>query len=90
MARQADGSIPRSRRVFSIAEISPISWDQDRIGVRGSKQKMPATVFTSAAKNSEDPPIQRMAAAGDRYFLWQGMVVGSLSRDPSTGSITTV
>jgi hypothetical protein len=50
---------------------------------------MPATVFTSAAKNSEDPPIQRMAAAGDRYFLWQGMVVGSLSRDPSTGSIMT-
>jgi len=29
-----------------------------------------------------------MVAAGDRYFLWQGMVVGSLSRDPSTGSIT--
>jgi hypothetical protein len=50
---------------------------------------MPATVFTSAAKNSEDPPIQRMAAAGDRYFLWQGMVVGSLSRDPLTMSGTT-
>ena len=50
---------------------------------------MPATVFTSAAKNSEDPPIQSMAGAGDRYFLWQGMVVGSLSRDPSTESITT-
>jgi hypothetical protein len=89
MARQADRTIPRTRRIFPIAEISPISWDQDRIGVRGCKQKVRATVFTSAAKNSQDLPIQRMAGAGDRYFLWQGMVVGSLSRDPSTGSIMT-
>jgi hypothetical protein len=89
MARQANRAIPRTRRIFPIAEISPIGWDQDRIGVRRCKQKVRTTVFTSAAKNNQDVPIQRMAGAADRYFLWQGMVVGSLSRDPSIGSITT-
>jgi hypothetical protein len=57
--------------------------------MRWRKQKVRATIFTSAAKNSQHLPIQRMAEAGDRYFLWQGMMVGSLSRDPSTGSIMT-
>ena len=89
MARQADRAIPRTRRIFPIAETSPIGWDQDRISVRWREQKVGTTIFTSAAKNSQHLPIQRMAGAGDRYFLWQGMMVGSLSMDPSTGSIMT-
>ena len=74
-------------RTVSIAEISPIDWDQDGIGVRGCKQKVRTTIFASAAKHSQQFSFQHMAGAGNRYFLWQGVgVVGSLSRDPSTRS----
>jgi hypothetical protein len=85
MARQTDRTIPRTRRILPIAETGPIGWDQDRISVRWREQKVGTTIFTSAAKNSQNLPVQRMAGAGDRYFLWQGMVVGSLSKDPSIG-----
>jgi hypothetical protein len=45
MVRHADMSTPRMLRTVSIAEISPIDWDQDGIGVRGCKQKVRTTIF---------------------------------------------
>ena len=72
--------------MFSGAEISPIGWNENGIGVRWGEQKMRATVLPLLTKNSNNLPFQRMASAEDRYLLWQGMVVGSLSSDRSTTS----
>src|SRR5271157_1575977 len=87
--RRGDGAVFQIGGMFSGAEISPIGWNENGIGVRWGEQKIRATVLPLLTKNSNNLSFQRMASAEDRYLLWQGMVVGSLSSDRSTELITT-
>jgi hypothetical protein len=45
-------------------------------------------VLAPALKHGQRLPLQSVAGAGDRYFFWRGMVVGSLSKGRSIESTT--
>jgi hypothetical protein len=75
--------------MFYGAEISPIGWDENGIGVWWGEQKIALAAPPLLTKNSDNFPFQRMTSTEDRYLLWKRVMVGSLSSDRSTWSITT-
>jgi hypothetical protein len=70
--------------MFSGAEISPIGWNENGIGVRRGEQEIPSAASPVLTKNSNDFPFQSVASTDDRYLLWERVAVGSLSSDRST------
>jgi hypothetical protein len=69
--------------MFSGAEISPIGWYENGIGVRWGEQKIASAAHLLLTKNSDNFPFQRMASTDDRYLLRKRLVVSSLSSDRS-------
>ena len=74
--------------MFSGAEISPIGWNENGIGVRGGEQEIPSAASPVLTQNSNDFPFQSMASTDNRYLLRKRVVVGSLPSDRSTTSHT--
>jgi hypothetical protein len=70
--------------MFYGAEISPIGWDENGIGVWWGEQKIALAAPPLLTKNSDNFPFQRMTSTEDRYLLWKRVMVGSLSSDRST------
>ena len=74
--------------MFYGAEISPIGWDENGIGVWWGEQKIALAASPLLTKNSDNFPFQRMTSTEDRYLLWKRVMVGSLSSDRSIESTT--
>jgi hypothetical protein len=72
--------------MFFGADISPIGWNENGIGVRWGKQKIASAASAVLTENNNDFPFQSMAGTDDRYLLWERVVVGSLSSDRSIWS----
>ena len=70
-------------------EISPVGRDENGIGVWWGEQKIALAAPPLLTKNSDNLPFQRMTSTEDRYLLWKRVMVGNLSSDRLTGSITT-
>lgn len=74
--------------MFYGAEISPIGWDENGIGVWWGEQKIALAAPPLLTKNSDNFPFQRMTSTEDRYLLWKRVMVGNLSSDRSIRSHT--
>ena len=70
-------------------EISPVGRDENGIGVWWGEQKIALAAPPLLTKNSDNLPFQRMTSTEDRYLLWKRVMVGNLSSDRLTESITT-
>lgn len=77
-----------SRCLFALSKISPIGRNQHGIGVRWREKKMQAAIPLPPTKYGDWLSFKGMASPNDGYLFWKGLVMGSLSIDPSTISIT--